>query len=630
MIRDAATAVQDTTTAIQAAQEAALGQLQDVGLTLDIGLTLAVVVVALVLFIWDRLRLDVVALIVLGLLLVLGLVSPEEAVQGFSNEATVTVALMLALSAGLLKTGFVDVLGSRIARLARGSELRLLVLILAVVVPLSAFINNTAAVAILLPMIIGLTREMGIPPSRMLMPLSYSGQLGGTLTLIGTSTNLLVAGLIIDLGVERIHLFDITPPALILVALGIAYLLTVGRKLVPDREASAELLETYELHEYLTAVVVREDSPLTGRTLGESDFGDDDGLRVLRIDRGEEVIKDPGVDTVIEEGDMLLIEGSIPHIADLRSRHGLDISGPGEPGGETATEAPEEPTPAEDELAEVMLPPRSPLVGSTLEEANLAREFGLDIMAILRHGHPLATPLASVELQGGDILLVAGRPEDLRAAHESEKVALVQSVDLPEKRPEKLKIAVPILLAVVLLPALGITRIMVSAFLGVIAMFLTGCLTPEEAYEEMDWMVVILLGAILPLGIAMQNTGAAELVAAGVLDLTRPLGPHGVLAAFFLLTVGLTSVISNNGSAVVLTPIAVAAATAMELSPLPFVIAVMFGASNAFMTPIGYQTNVFVYAPGGYRFSDFTLVGGPLALLIAAAATFVIPLFFPF
>lgn len=610
-------------------QDAATAQLQQVGLTLDIGLTLGVVIVALVLFVWNRLRLDVVALLVLALLLLLGLITPDEAVQGFSNEATITVALMLVLSAGLLRTGFVDVLGGRIARLAAGSELRLLALILAVVVPMSAFINNTAAVAILLPMIIGLTRDMGIPPSRMLMPLSYSGQLGGTLTLIGTSTNLLVAGLIIDLGVERIRLFDITPPALILVAVGVGYILTVGRRLVPDREASAELLETYELHEYLTALVVTQGSPVAGRTVAESDFGKE-GLKVLRIDREDGAVKDPGPDTTIQVGDMLLVEGSIPHIAELRRKHGVELSGAREEAGVVAAEAAEASEDEQTELAEVMIPPESPLVGSTLEKVHFERQFGLAVMAILRHGHPLQKRLGSVELQAGDILLVSGRPTDLRNAHESEQLALLQALDLPEKRRSKLKFAVPILLGVVLLPAFGVTRIMVSALMGVIAMFLTGCLTPEEAYEEMDWMVVILLGAILPLGIAMQNTGAAEFLAAGVVDLTRPLGPYGVLAAFFLLTMGFTSVISNNGAAVVLTPIAVAAATALELSPLPFVVAVMFGASNAFMTPIGYQTNVFVYAPGGYEFTDFTRVGGPLGLLIAAVATFVIPLFFPF
>ncbi|MFO7893652.1 MAG: SLC13 family permease [Longimicrobiales bacterium] len=607
-----------------------LQQLQQVEFTLEIGMTLGIVLVALALFIWNRLRLDVVALIVLALLLVLGLITPDEAVAGFSNEATITVALMLILSAGLLRTGFVDVLGSRIARLAQGRELRLLVLIVAVVVPMSAFINNTAAVAILLPMIIGLTREMDVPPSRLLMPLSYSGQLGGTLTLIGTSTNLLVAGLIIDLGVERIRLFDITPPALILVAIGVGYILTVGRRLIPDREASAELLKTYELHEYLTALIVEEDSPLAGRTLAESEFGKQHGLEVLRLDRDDTVVNDPGPDTVIRGGDMLLVEGSIPHIAEIRKKHGVEISSVREEAGAVAAEAAESESAEEAELAEVMIPPHSPLVGSTLQRAHFERQFGLTVLAILRHGHPLQKPLVSVELQGGDILLVSAPARALREAHESEQVALLQALDIPEKRRSKLKFAIPILLGVVLFPALGITRIMVSAFIGVVAMFLTGCLTPEEAYSEMDWMVVILLGAILPLGIAMQNTGAAEFLAAGVLDLTRPLGPHGILAAFFLLTMGFTSVISNNGAAVVLTPIAVATAAALELSPLPFVVAVMFGASNAFMTPIGYQTNIFVYGPGGYRFTDFVRVGTPLGLLIAAAATFVIPIFFPF
>ncbi|MFW6206020.1 MAG: SLC13 family permease [Gemmatimonadota bacterium] len=613
--------IQDTALA----PDTALAQLQQVELTTEIGLTLGVVALALGLFLWNRLRVDVAALVILSLLLVSGLVTPGEAVQGFSNEATVTVALMLAISAGLLRTGAVDVLGGRIARLAGDSEFRLLALILAVVVPLSAFINNTAAVAILMPMIIGLTREMGVPPSRMLMPLSFSGQLGGTLTLVGTSTNLLVAGLVLDLGVERIRLFDITPPAVVLVMLGLAYILTVGRRLVPDREASAELLEVYELHDYLTGLVVSAESDFVGRTLAESGLEEDYGLNVLRIDRHGVVLREPGPRTRIRAGDLLLVEGTVPDIAEIRDRHGIEISSARDAATMATTGDGEE-----KELAEVLIPPRSFLVGSTLRRARFERRFGLEVLAILRHGHPVHEPLGSIDLQAGDILLVSGTAENLREAHETEQVALVRALDIPRKRRSKMGLAGVILLGVVLLPALDVTTIMVSALMGLTAMFLTGCLTPEEAYREVDWMVVVLLGAILPLGIAMQNTGAAEYVAGAVLDVARPLGPHGVLAAFFLLTMGLTSVISNNAAAVVLAPIAVAAASALEISPLPLVVAVMFGASNAFMTPIGYQTNVFVYAPGGYRFTDFARVGGPLGLLIAAAATFVIPWLFPF
>lgn len=616
-------------------QDSLTAQLQQIGLTFEIALTLAVVLLALGLFLWNRIRVDVVALVVLAVLIVLGLITPEEGVSGFANEATITVALMMALSAGLLRTGFVDLVGARMARMARGSDFRLLLLIVAVVVPLSAFINNTAAVAILLPVIMGLTRDMGVPPSRMLIPLSYSGQLGGTLTLIGTSTNLLVAGLVMDLGLDRIHLFDITPPALVLTVIGVAYILTVGRWLVPYREASAELLEIYELREYVTGLLVPDGSPLAGKTLKESRFGEKHGLEVLRIDRGTGPISDPGADSVIEAGDLLLVVGNVAKIADIRDQHGLEISGAkqdleavprlvewnDEEGEGEADEA---------QLAEFMVPPRSALVGSRVGEVHLRRHYGLSAMAILRHGQPLHAPIASVRLRAGDILLVSGAPQDLRDAHDTGDLALLQAMDPPVTRRSKLWLATAILAVVVLLPALGVARIMVSALMGVVAMLLTGCLTPDEAYEEIDWMVVVLLGAILPLGLAMQNTGAAGFIAGGVVTLTEPLGPYGVLAAFFVLTSLLTELISNNGAAVVLTPIAIAAATTLGLSPLPFVVAVMFGASNAFMTPVGYQTNTFVYGPGGYRFTDFTRVGAPLGLLIAAAATVVIPIFFPF
>lgn len=597
-------------------------------LTLEIVLTLAVTLLALGLFVWRRVRLDAAALIVLALLVVLGLVTPQESVSGFSNPATVTVALMLALSAGLLRTGFVDLIGSRIARLAGESELRLLLLMMAVVVPLSAFINNTAAVAILIPMIVGLSRSMEAPPSRFLLHLSYSGMLGGTLTLIGTSTNLLVAGLIVDLGLPQLELFSITPPALIVVGIGMAYLLTVGRWLAPDRESAAELVEMYELHEYLTAVLVREESDLVGRTLGEEDFCDDEGLRVVRIERDGSAVARPEEDTVIEPEDLLLVKGSVHDIARLRDHEAVEISGARRESGAAEAVQHEEEYPRI--LAEVMVTPASAAVERTLGSLDLRERHGIGALALLRHGQPVREPIGEVRLQGGDLLLVQGERENLRALHETGNFALIQAVDLPEKRREKLKVALPILIGVVLLPALDLMPIMVSALLGVVAMLVTGCLRGNEVYEDMDWMVVILLGAVLPLGIAMQNTGTASFLAAGVLGLTRPLGPHGVLAAFFLLTTTLTGVISNNAAAVVLVPIAVAAAQPLGLSPMPFVVAVMFGASNAFMTPVGYQTNTFVYGPGGYRFSDFVRVGTPLALITAAAATFAIPLFFPF
>jgi di/tricarboxylate transporter len=599
------------------------------GFTFEIGLTLAVSAGALALFLWNRLRVDVVGLIVMATLIVLGLVTPQEGISGFANEATVTVAAMFVLSAGLVRTGAIDTVGKWVARLAGRSELRLLVISLAIVIPLSAFINNTPVVVVMVPMLLGLTRQMGVAPSRLFMPVSFASQMGGTLTLIGTSTNLLVAGLVLDLGMERIRLFDITPAALSLTVIGVLYLLTVGRWLTPTRETGGDLITSYELREYLTGLKVGTESPLVGRTLRESRFGEELGLQVIGIERESGGVPFPRGGTRIEANDLLLVRGKIPDIARIGETDHLRIAGtrPDFPLGPAA-----DPIAGvgDSHLAELIVPPRSPLIGHTVQTINFRGRYGIPVLAIQRHGEPLRGALSTVHFRAGDLLLVQGSDEELQRLHRSHDVALLGPVDLPTRRRRKVRIAVAILVAVVLLAAFEVTTILVSSILGVIAMFLTRCITPDEAYREIDWMVLVLLGSIIPLGIAMQNTGTAQFIASAVLQLTAPLGLYGILAAFYLLTSLLTEMISNNAAAVVLTPVAIAMATALGVSPLPLVIAVMIAASNSYMTPIGYQTNTFIYGPGGYRFGDFIRVGGPLNILMVAAATFVIPYFFPF
>jgi di/tricarboxylate transporter len=276
------------------------------------------------------------------------------------------------------------------------------------------------------------------------------------------------------------------------------------------------------------------------------------------------------------------------------------------------------------------VPPRSPVVGRSLRQLNFRNRYGLPVLGIQRHGEPFHAAMRDAVLAPGDILLVSGSAAELRRLHQTGDLALLGTVALPAKRHRKLKYSLPIIIGVVLLAAFNVMPILVSALLGVVAMFITGCITPDEAYQEIDWMVIVLLGAIIPLGLAMQNTGAAELIAIQLLQLTRPLGLFGVLAMFYLLTSLLTSVISNNAAAIVLVPIAFAVAASLGASPMPFIIAVMFAASNSFMTPIGYQTNTFIFGPGGYRFSDFLRVGTPLSILMLIVATIVIPIFFPF
>lgn len=591
-------------------------------------LTLAITLAALALFTWNRFPTEVVALLVLAALILTGLVTPEEGFSGFANEATVTVALLLVLSTGLLHTGVVDALGRRIARLAGHSEPRLLMVIILFVVPISGVMNNTAAIAVLLPVVLGLSRTAGVAPSRLLMPLSFAGQLGGTLTLIGTSTNLLVAGLVLDAGLDRIGLFDITAPALILTAIGVVYLLSVGRWLTPTREAPAGLLESYELREYLTALEVAADSPLAGRTLGDSRFGDRYGLQIVEVRRavGTRVVQ-PSAATIVEPRDVLVVTGNASDIARIDEAEHLLIVGvapqltpdAGRPDGATPPE-----------LAELLVPMGSHAAGRTVAQLDLRRRFRLNVLALQRHGSAVHEPVGRVRLQSGDLLLAQGEPEAFRALHEEGSLALLGPVQLPARRQRKLVTAALIMVAVVLLPAIGVMPIVTSALLGVLAMVLTGCLTPPEAYRGMDWSVLVLLGAILPLGGAIRDSGTAAWIAAMLLDVVAPMGPHGTLAAVYLLTVALTSVISNAAAALVVVPVAFAAAAGLGISAMPLVVAVMFAASCSFITPIGYQTNTFIFGPGGYRFSDFTRVGGPLNVLLAVATVVVVPWFFPF
>jgi di/tricarboxylate transporter len=598
-------------------------------MTNDILSTLLITGGGLALFAWGRIRPDVVAVMVMTTLMLSGLVSFTEGISGFSNEAMLTVAAMFVLSAGLVRTGAIDLLGGFMGRLAGGSEYRLLVVSMAMVVPLSAVLNNTPVVAVMVPMVMGLAGGSGVRASKILMPLSFAGQMGGTLTLIGTSTNLLVAGLVLELGVGRLRLFDITPPALIMTAVGTVYLLTIGRRLTPARKPGGSLVDRYRLRQYVTALEIGPGSQLVDRTLGEIRFGTKFGLDVLAVDRQGERITAPTSTTRVREGDVLVASGSTADIARMRKEPGIKMASsasvPPDDVLENAVAAVEE-----SDLAELIVPQRSTLLGRTLGQMSFRSRHGIAVLGVQRHGAAVQERPRDVVLQTGDLLLAQGDAESLLTLHEHGDLMLLGIVRPPIRRRRKLALAVVILLGVVCLAAFDILPILLAALLGVVAMLLTGCVAPEETYSDVDWSVLVLLGAIIPLGIAMQNSGTADFIARGILGLATPLGPLGVLVSFYLLTSILTEVISNNAAAVVMTPIAIATAESLDISALPLVVAVMFAASNSFMTPIGYQTNMFVYSPGGYRFTDFFRVGGPLNLLMTAAAALAIPWFFPF
>lgn len=592
-------------------------------MTFEMGFVFAVVLATLVLFATERFPVDQVAIAVPVVLLLGGIIDVGDAVAGFSSPATVTVAAMLVLSLGLTKTGAVETI-SRWALQAPlgGPSTRLLALCLIVAV-VSPFLNNTAVVVVFLPVFLQLARHIGEVNSSVLIPLSYSAILGGTLTLIGTSTNLIVEGMARSRGFDELGLFSIAPLGLIYLAVGTVYLFTIGRRLLPRRPSPPDLSDKYEVRSFITELRVEDTSPVAGRTLGELRWGERYGISILGIQREKKAIPAPGAHRPIRAGDILLARGDTKKLLML-ARH-EKLSTPSAGTGPTLALQGDDA-----KLVELMVAPGSRMAGRTLREVHFQQHHDAVVLAIQHHGRTVHERLPHVGLAVGDLLLVHGSAGALaRLADDPDFVPLGEVTRPMTARPRAL-VAVAILAAVVLAAGTGLIEILPAALSGVVAAVFTGCVRIEEIYEDLDWSVIFLLAGLIPLGLAMDQTGAAAWIGQVVAGLLGPLPPFAVVGAFYLITSILTEVMSNTASAVVLTPIALVTAADLGLNPYALLVAVMFGASASFMTPVGYQTNTLIYGAGQYRFTDFTKVGTPLNLILWILATILIPMFWPF
>lgn len=592
-------------------------------MTLEIVLVLAILGAAVACFATERLPVDLVALLVLSALLVSGILAPEQAVSGFSNPATVTVAAMFVLSAGLARTGAVTLLGQRLAVVGRLGLLPALIALMALIGTVSAFINNTAAVAIFLPIALGLARDMGISPSKLLMPLSFASMFGGVCTLIGTSTNILVSSIAAQHGQPPFAMFELAPLGLVLFAAGGLYLLTIGIRIIPDRRTGADLTQSYGMGDYLTEILVLPESPAVGRPLSESPLVRDLDMDVLEIHRGERRLATPGPETVLEAGDLLRVRCDVRKIVQAEKQEGIVLR----PGMKWRSENPRS---SETVLVEAVIAPGSDLEGKTLKEAGFRQVYGGTALALRHRGEVMRERLGTTRLRSGDVLLVEVRRDRIEALKRSADFVIVSELGLEEPRRGKLLVAVAIVAGVVAAATLDILPILGSAIVGGVLLVLTGCLTLAEAYQAIEWRVIFLLGGILPLGIALETTGAARLLSSLLVETIGAWGPVALVSAFYLLTSLLTEAMSNNATAALLAPIAISAATSLGLDPRPFLIAVTFAASASFMTPVGYQTNTLIYGPGHYRFADFLRVGTPLNFLFWLIATLLIPRFWSF
>jgi di/tricarboxylate transporter len=592
----------------------------------------ALILLALILFATERFPIDVTAILVMVLLMVLEpwtQITPQEGISGFANPATITVLAMLILSTGINRTGLVQLLGRKMAAFAGTDRRKQLAATVGVTGPVSGFINNTPVVAILVPVIADLAHEGNTSPSKLLMPLSFASMLGGTLTLIGTSTNILASDIAAQLGAESPELglhafgmFEFTKLGVVVFAVGALYLMTIGVRLLPERiPADEDLVEEYALQEYLADVVVPANSSLIGQTVREA-IGDDDlDIDVLQLIRYGERFDEPLARKEIHENDTLRLRTNRETLEYIMDAEGLTLSG----GPRTETDLhPEEDEPV---LVEVVIPSGSFLVGKTLASSTFRQRYDANVLAFRTRGDVVRDRFEDIRIRVGDTLLVQAPPDSLTRLVENEDFIVAHQFDEVTYRSEKIPFAVGIIAGVVALPALNILPIVVSALAGVVAMVFTGVLKPTELYSSVEWNVIFLLAGVIPLGIALQQTGAAALLGDAVAATSVFLPAIGVLWVFYLGTGLLTSVISNNASVVLMIPVAANAAQSIGANAFAFVLAVTFAASTAFMTPVGYQTNLFVYGPGGYTFSDFIRVGAPLQFLLSIVTTLGIAFF---
>lgn len=590
-------------------------------LSLENIMVLGVVFGAMILFITEKLRVDLVALCVLVVLLVSGLIKPEQALYGFANPATATVAAMFVLSAGLSRTGLVEWIGRKINDIAGKSPAQLVLILCITIALLSAFVVNTATVAIFIPIAIVLAQTRRIAPSRVLIPLSYASQFGGVCTLIGTSTNILVNSIAITNGLRGFNLFEFAPLGLAMSAVGIAYLALVAGWLLPKRKGDYQQLDKYRLVDYLTEMRVKKKSPLIGMTWTKLKSDDIKEIDLIKVIRGKKATWRP-TKTKIKQGDILLLHGNADKLIKMRDNYGLEA---------TRTTVSDKKLSSEKiQLIEALIPPTSIMVGRTLRSSHFSRRFGCMVLAVQRRGKTMRERLSDISFDGGDTLLLQCNKEDVKYIMRSDDLIVTNELTDLHLRRNRAVIALGIVIAVVALAAFKIVPILVAALIGAVGMVLTGCLSLEQAYKAIDWKVIFLLGGILPLGMALQQTGTAELLANSFMQPLATLGPVYLLAALYIFTAFLTETMSNNAAAILLAPIALSLAGLLGVSPRPFLIAITFAASTSFATPIGYQTNTMIYAPGGYRFFDYTKVGVPLNLIFWVIAVLLIPALWPF
>lgn len=595
----------------------------------DIIIVFALLGLTLASFVWERIPPDVTAVALFAILLVTGLIPRENAFAVFSNPAPITIGAMFILSAALVKCGIVDRLSTFVQKAGSLPYPIVIILMVALVATLSAFVNNTPVVVVFLPVVLGLARRMKLAPSKLLIPLSYAAVLGGTCTLVGTSTNLIVNGISVSHGQASVGMFELAQLGVPIAIIGGIYLAVVGKRVLPVREMLTDILSAEEKREYLTEAFVQPNSPMIGKTLRDSGLKATRGVRIIELVRNGVAVRIDPKTTELRAGDRLIMSCRPKGIAAARSVEGLDLVSDLELGLEQIAAH-------EGSLVEAVVLPQSELVGRTVRGVNFRQRFRLVTIALHRQGRNVREAIETLPIEPGDVLLMMGTDEAIDALRGSNDLVLFDRARTPTKTTtSQILLVLGVIVGVISSAALGILPIEIAAVVGVVVLLLSRVLTSKEAYAAVEWNLIFLIFGMLAMGLALESTGAASLLATGLVNVIGSFG-GGVsaailaLAIIYLTTMVLTEILSNAAIAALMAPIALQVAAELGVDPRPFVVTVMFAASAAFSTPIGYQTNTYVYGVGGYRFTDFFKIGIPLNLMCFTMAVIFIPRIWPF
>lgn len=597
------------------------------GEKIQMAITFVVLAGVFLAFIKEWLATDLVALLGLSVLLLVGVIDEGDLGTVFGNSAPMTIGAMFVLGEALTRTGVIDWIAHRFEVWAGNSLTRAILILAVIVIPLSAFMNNTPVVIVFLPVLMSFARSTGLKASKLLIPLSFLSILGGTITLIGTSTNLLVSGLSKQQGQPAFGIFEISSLGLVYALVGSLYLFFIGRHLLPERDTVSSLLDAEDTRKFASSVEVVPGSPMVGMRLIEHPlFSRSNRTIVYEVIRHGRRVEDIPLDAItLQAHDTLWFRATAKQLAEIQGTNGLlmmhERSGSDENDSQEAYEV---------KTVEAIIGPQSPLTGKSVRESNIRRRYGIVVAAVHRKGVSVKEGYRDMRLAFGDTLLLEGPVESLaRLSQEGSFLSLNETLIQP-KLKSKMVFSVGILAMVVLAAAFNLLSITSAALIGAVAVILSGCVTIKDAYKSIEWNVLFMIYGMLGLGMAMDKSGGAEWIAMAVVSAMDGFGPLVVLAGVYLLTLILTELVTNNAVAILMTPIAISIAASMGVDARPFLVAIMFGASASFITPIGYQTNTYVYGAGGYKFTDFLKVGLPLSLLLWGTAVVLIPRIWPF